>query len=533
MNFTQFIPKFTRLTFLFVGNMFLLLTIIFVIGISLTFYGSLFIALTAWVMANKEIGINKSSILLNLFFLLFWVFLLGTASLYLDLTYDGQSYHQEMTIQMANGWNPIYETFPKDSPIYVWVQHYPKAYESIGAIIYSTFQKITFVKALNTLFLILSFLYPFLYFKKKRSVQHSFIIASIIALNPVMLIQLMTNLIDGFLYATTIITFFAYLLSKKEKKYRWEVFIGIMLLINIKFTGIIFAAVIYGIFLVDGIFLQKEKAGIHIKQTFVFLILSIPFLIGPYIVNLYHEGHPMHPVMGKRQIDFIDNYEPALIHTKNRVSKFVLSNLASIGNKGDSYIKIPFTFTQNELQKNRNGAPRTGSFGVWWSGILLFSLLYYIYHVIRIGTKFRLSKFEAIIGIIIGLILLNKAGWWLRYTPYFWLAPLLLYFSLERYKGRTLFLKGLFGMVIINAALTLVVSLGLKYKDASQLKETLAELSQLPQPVTIDFDNYLGNKALFKEYGIKFIEADAESFKKPLKINNIVIIENNELQLNE
>lgn len=533
MNPLQFITNFTRLNFLFIGSIFLLVTFLFLIGVSLNFYGSISILLVAWLHANQHIGWSKNSVILNIVFLLFGAFLIGSASLYLDLTYDGQSYHQEMVIQMANGWNPVYESFPKENPLHVWVQHYPKAYESIGAVLYRIFQKITFIKAINTLFFIISFFYPFCYFSKKNSLQTSILISAIIALNPVVLIQLMTNLIDGFLYTTIIITFFAYLLSKEHKSYRWELLIGLLLLINIKFTGIIFAGALYGVFLVDGLFIRKETLKIHIRETLIIGIIAIPFLIAPYFLNFIQNGHPLHPVMGEHKIDFIQDYEPELLKDQNRVSQFVLSNLASIGNKGDSKVKIPFTFTQNELQKNRNGAPRTGSFGVWWSGILLLSLLYYGFCVVKIGRNFKLSTYEALLGLMILLILLNKAGWWLRYTPYFWLAPLLIYFSLQRYNTHAKFLKVLFAMVLVNASFTLLISLGVKYKDGNQLKQTLRQLAQTQQPIKVDFDNYLGNKVLFKEYGIEYEEAKAETFKKPLQINNIVIIENNALNLNE
>ena len=88
-------------------------------------------------------------------------------------------------------------------------------------------------------------------------------------------------------------------------------------------------------------------------------------------------------------------------------------------------------------------------------------------------------------------------------------------------------------MILMNALFTILISLGLKYKDGNQLKNRLQQLAQKQQPIKVDFGNYLGNKVLFKEYGIEYEEANAESFKKPLRVNNIVIIENNELNLNE
>ena len=173
----------------------------------------------------------------------------------------------------------------------------------------------------------------------------------------------------------------------------------------------------------------------------------------------------------------------------------------------------------------RNAAPRVGSFGVWWGGILLLSFGYYLIAVFQLKRRFKFSVYEAIIGVIILLLLLNKAGWWLRYTPYFWLIPLLLVLSVNQYKSTKKELKFLCLLVIINGLLTLTVSLGVRYKDSRAFISKLDSLRKTKDTVQVDFGAYLGNKALFNEYKIPFIERALKSFIAPKQFNNIVYIE--------
>ena len=532
MRFSFSLSRFTRLNFLFIGWVFLITTLLFLFGRNLTTINSLLILVFSAVASNFCIGFKKNAIFLNLVSIIIISFLIFLSQFYIDLTFDGQAYHQEMMIQMSNGWNPVYELIDKMNNQSLWVNHYSKGYEVIGAVFYSFLDSITSFKFINTLFLGLSFLYPFLYFRKKNKKNKAILIALIIALNPVVLIQIMTNLIDGFLYCVTIITIFSYLLSRTKKIYVIDFILGFLLLLNIKFTGVVFGIVLYGVILIYKLFIDKESIKQVLQRTTLIIIIAIPFLFSPYINNYLEKGHPLYPLMGINKVDFVDDYLPDVLKDRGKLEKLVFTNFVSIGNRGDSKLKIPFTFSLNELQKMRNGAPRVGSFGVWWGGILLVSFLYYFMSIYRIRDKFKLSIYEVIIGVMLLLLLLNKAGWWLRYTPYIWTTPLLLFLSVDRFKKQKIEFKLLFSLVLVNAALTLVVSLGLGYKYSKLFKEQLFCLKDIKTPIEVDFDAYLGNKALFKEFKIPFKEGSKKTFKVPKIFNNIVVIES-KLKVNE
>jgi len=525
------ISRFSRLLLLFMALLFVVTTVFFLGKGQLNFFNATCIAVGCLIISNYCIGIKRDTIIITLLMLLGIICTIGLSKLYIDLTFDGQAYHQEMIIQMSNGWNPIYEEISATNNQSIWLNHYAKGYEVIGAIFYSILGKITIVKFLNLVFLGLSFLYPFNYFKTIKSKSTAFLLALVIALNPVTLSQLMTNLIDGFLYAVVVITLFSYLQSKNKKTYLFDFTLGIILLVNIKFTGLVYAVILYGVLFLYEMFVVKVKSKTLVKRTVVVVILMLPFLIMPYLKNFSEKGHPFYPLMGENNIDFVEDYVPDVLKEKGRLEKLLFTNFVSVGNRSDSFLKIPFSFSFNELQKMRNGAPRVGSLGVWWGGILLVSILFYVYAIFRERKRFTFSVYEVIIGVILFLLIVNKAGWWLRYTPFVWAIPLLLYLSVSRYKKMKNELKILGALALVNAGLTVMVSLGLRYSDSKKFISKLEDLKNTKEIIHVDFGAYLGNKALFLEYGIQFKERSSTGFKSSKPFNNVVVIDQ-KLELN-
>ncbi|QXP69645.1 glycosyltransferase family 39 protein [Polaribacter sp. R2A056_3_33] len=519
------IERSTRLNFIFISGVFTILGLFFIFGGKATNNVFYIIGIFSLIISNFILQIKKDFLIINAINIVFILFTVFISYQYIDLTFDGQAYHQEIMIQISNGWNPVYESIKMSNSQSLWVNHYPRSYEVLASFFYNITNSITTAKSVNILFCILSFFYSFLFFKEKYKKKKAFIIAFIIACNPVVLIQLTTNLNDGFLYATTIISFFTYVLSKKRKTYLIDFLLSLVLLINVKFTGLIFGVVLCLLFLLQLIFFEKENKIIILKKLLFLSLLISPFLLTPYGKNFIEKGHFFYPLMGKEKVDIATYYIPDVLKEKNRFNKLIYTNFVSIGNRSDSQLKIPFSFTFNELQKMRNGGPRLGSFGVWWGGILISSVLYYLLGILRVRKQFQFSEYEFLIAVIFGLMLLNQAGWWLRYTPYFWLVPLFLFLSIDRYKKQTKGLGLLFVLVAINACLTLVVSLGLRYKDSITLKHKLMELSTSGKEYKVDFGAYLGNKVLFNEYNIIFEVVDVKTLKNPEKFNNELWIE--------
>lgn len=437
------------------------------------------------------------------------------SSLYIDFTWDGQAYHQEMTMRMVEGWNPFYS---KQGG--TWVYHYPKAFETIGVFFYTIFGSIKAVKLTNIFIFIILGLYAFNYFSKKYKKRESLVYSMMVAFNPILLCQLTSNLVDGFLYGTAAILILSYLLAKKDKSYMFDFFISLIILINIKYTGLVFAVAIVGYILFNELFIDKNKSKL-IKNIIVLGLLASPFLYTPYLKNnLYENGHIFHPLMGENKEDFIEDYVPKLIEPYNRIERIALANFISVSNNIEAEFKIPFSFSIKELQRFRNASPRGGILGVWWSAILLISCMYYFISIWRYRNQFKFSHYEFIVLYILFFTLINEAGWWFRYTPFIWLIPLLLVLSIQRFSSKKLFEFGFFLIVFINGLLTLSISLGAIYLDTKRFEKRLAKY-QNGKTHLIDFGNFYGNKTLFKEYNIKYTEAEKSSFQKPYSISTI------------
>lgn len=509
------IETFSRLCFLFLGTLYFLSQLLFLSGFSITKFGGIAIIILSLVIANLLLKVKSISYSLLLVVLTSLLFLVS--SLYIDFTWDGQAYHQEMSIRMAEGWNPV--TTKQDS---IWVYHYPKAFETLGTFFYLIFGTIKAVKISNIFIFLLLFLYSFSYVKSRYNKIQSIAIATIIALNPIFLGQLTSNLVDGFLYAVSILMILSYLQSKKNKSYVFDLFAALIILVNIKYTGVVFAIAILGYIVCTEFFIEKNKA--LVKRIIITGILAVPFLYTPYIKNNFIENdHIFYPLMGENKIDFAENYVPEVIKPYNRIERVILANFITVSNRNEGKFKIPFAFSTRELIRFRNGGPRGGGLGVWWSGILILSLIYYFINILKHRKEFKFSHFESIILFILFFMFINKAGWWFRYTPYVWLIPLLLVLSIKRYKTSKIFELGFFSIIVINGLLTLSISFGAKLLDTRRFEAKLKGLTSKTQQ--IDFGRFYGNKTLLKEYGVNYIEADKATFKNPVPLNSEVTLE--------
>lgn len=506
-----------RLFFIFFGLLYFLSQTVLLFGFSLTKTTCFVIAFCSLLFSNIFLKI-KETVIYNLIVVIIIILCFLLINQYIDLTWDGQAYHQEITLRITEGWNPTRTKI--DNP---WAYHYPKAYETFGVFFYYLFDTVKAIKLTNILFFIVLFIYSFSYLKKQFKRNEALIYAIIISFNPVFLGQLTSNLIDGFLYTICVILVLSYLGIKKNSNYKLDFFLALIILINIKFTGLVFAFFICSYIFLNEFIFSKSKQ-IKIREVVFLILFLIPFLYNPYIKNNFIEkGHPLHPVMGIEKDDFIENYVPDIIKPYNRFNRVLISNFTTVTNRSEGEMKIPFTFSIRELQRFRNGGPRLGSFGVWWSGILLFSFAFYLYYLFRYRKEFKLSHYEYFIAIIIFLALINKGGWWLRYTPFMWLIPLFLFLSIKRYYTNKKAEMVLFCMILINGLLTLSISFGAIYLDTKRFEKKLIDLDlKNRDDLKIDFGAFYGNKTLLKEYNVHYTEVDKASFKEPMQLNSEV-----------
>ncbi|HLP02605.1 MAG TPA: hypothetical protein VK163_11325 [Opitutaceae bacterium] len=225
------------------------------------------------------------------------------ASRFFDLSWDGQWYHQTAVYQMAHGWNPLRDPLREFSPdLQVWVRHYAKGPWYGAVALFETTGNIEAAKAATWLAFVAMFLAVLaaaLDFGMRRATAG--LVAALVSLNPVVVCELASYLVDG-LMASYLACFVAALL-------RWirrpsPLLLGIVLLsavlcINAKLTGLVYVgcAVAAG-----GLYVLLWRRDLVLRYV---LLHGLAILLGtvvlgynPYVTNTVHWGNPFYPWSG-------------------------------------------------------------------------------------------------------------------------------------------------------------------------------------------------------------------------------------------
>ena len=419
------------------------------------------IAIIPFYLLNKNNKLNEIVISIILAFIVI-TFSIVINKNYIDLSWDGNTYHKDAVGLIKNKWNPIYDNYiefykkinTRDMSFIgdeiktthgFWQTYYAKGTWYIGASIYSITNDIETGKAFNiivvytTFTLVLSMLYQI-----RKKIIPSIIIASITAFNPIMVPQMFSYYNDGILCNLLLLVIFYMTLFASEsksisKKEIYFILCSILLiLINVKFTGFGYA----GIFCVPYflIFVYKKikeknfkeiiKSGSIFACTVLFSVCVVGF--SPYITNM-KEGLPIfYPLMGENKVDIVSYNQPVQFATKSTLFKFAKSILSETSNINRASglkpkTKIPFTIKQKELDILYHPDLRIAGFGVLFSGILIISAIIIISYIIKMIIKRDKNFIYVFIPLMVSglLILFISESWWARYTPYLYIVPII------------------------------------------------------------------------------------------------------------
>lgn len=379
-----------------------------------------------------------------------------------DTSCDGNFYHKTAIGLIKEGWNPLYEDSEKfceehDSEIEnknqcLWIDHYPKVTWNFAASIYAVTNNIESGKVITVLLgiSILCITYSYLsdrFLKKWQAI----LLAILIPCNPIVSAQIFTYYVDGVMGLLIYgIIMFLIMITDKEfsmisDKEKW---IGlaaeIILCMNIKFTGIYFAAIFSIVFYIFWLIASMKKGTFKedvLKYTLKFVaivVVGIGIVGGStYIRNVIDHQNPLYPLIGKDKVDIITEMQPKSFGEKNRFVKLFESLFAYSKNitysSGESpTLKIPFTMNKEEMENLGIPDTRIGGYGIYFSGIIIVSIMAIIYAaVILLKNNRNIFKYfmAILIGISITTLCLDEA-WWARYSPQIYLIPVLTIFSL-------------------------------------------------------------------------------------------------------
>lgn len=508
----------------FTAATFAVSTLLFLVNVEIT-AANLFIALAAtiafvWFAAKAWFPDNRVlyfGISLAIAAALFFIFLAVSGHFY-DLSYDGQTYHQEGILRMVDGWNPFYETLGgTGAPYSIWIDHYAKAGETIAAALYAVTGQIELSKVFNFLLILASFFLSFAALAaclpKKRGLAAIF--ALLLACNPVSIYQSLSFYVDGQLGSLLIsLVALSVLIYLRHNLYLIIAFsFCMMLTINNKFTAIAYVGIMC-IGLVAALYIT-QKYGLLKKMLIAMTASTIIGVVilgfNPYVTNTIKYQNPFYPLAGEDAKDVVAAFTPTSFMTMNRFEEAAVSYFsASEGNstkRDATTLKPPFTFSMEELQYY--GIPDTaiGGFGPLFSGVLVLSLI-----ILLMAFLFNIPRTMVVLGLLVVLfasVFINYAAWWARYVPHLWLLPFiiaLLGFSFDERKV----IRGLSWLMVavlfINVSMVSYSYFQLQSDANRTLKTQLQTLKDSPQPVNAYFSYAFSNKNRLQEYGIEVKE---------------------------
>ncbi|MDF2634273.1 MAG: hypothetical protein K0R78_1147 [Pelosinus sp.] len=308
------------------------------------------------------------------------------SGMFYDISYDGQVYHQEAVIQLANHWNPFQQYLTKDqSQSAMLLNHYAKGPWVYEAALYTVTGKIEESKAFNFLLIVASFLLAFSAMRNSSrfTVTQAIFFSFLLALNPVSIYQALSFYIDGQL-ASLLLCLLALsyqMIIYYDKFVLFGFIMSLGLLVNVKFTGIVYAVAFVGLLVGWLWLLKKKQAYLDLSKAAIIGLITGICILGynPYMTNSFFYGHPFYPLYGAgpKSMDIMTSNSPKGFLQLNGIEKLYVANFSMATNQFDTedpVVKFPFSVKAQELKPFVYGADvRIGGFGPWFSGMVVIS----------------------------------------------------------------------------------------------------------------------------------------------------------------
>ena len=439
---------------------------------------------------------------------------------FFDISADGQLYHMESAIRMLGGWNPFKKELPLDYNQAIWLNHYGKGVEDPQATIYALTKKLETTKSTNFILLAGSFCLSqsFLIRLNRFSFRKNLLFGTLLALNPVTIYQLLNTYVDGQLSSFLLCFIFVGGLIYLDANRQYLILLAsiLIILINIKFTALVFAAV-FTIGMLIVFYVGKKRRAF--RRAFIVCAIASAFSIGvvgyfPYVINTvqYHDAmYPGLKVLRKEALKFT----PLSFVHKNQMSKFIISFFSHTDNLHFSTTmdpviksKIPFTLNKTDIfNASKPFVVFMAGMGPFFSGIFISSLLIFGYFLWRMKAWKSGLPFIITGSTILFSVLIISEGWYARYVPQLWFIPIFLLMASELYRSKVVdrIRNALYFIMLVNISFCFASFPYVYYKSA-QIKYELNQLKASQQTIRVQFSYFTSNRTRFTENEIPFLE---------------------------
>jgi hypothetical protein len=427
------------------------------------------------------------------------------AKSFFDMSWDGLWYHQTAVYQMSHGWNPIYDPLHSfSSHLQDWLRFYAKGPWYIALALFETTHNIEMAKAAPWLALVATFSVVFavsIDFGMSRS--KAAIIAALVSLNPVVICQLASYLVDGLLISF-LACFIAAMLSwfrHRNVQALMIAMIAAILCINTKLTGLVYICFFIAAGGLYVLIMRRDLLWRYaaIQVTFIVIGTAV-FGYNPYVTNTIHRGHPFYPMLGttaypslsQRGYDMIEIFEtPHNMTGRNRFVRFAYSIFGHPGpqafyNGENATLMWPFNIRWEDVSVFRFHEVRISGFGPLFSGALLIGLLLLVIAIVKIGKPSEL--YILFIATIILSLLVSIHTWWARYGPQFWWLPIVAIIAIFTIPGKDAVHRAAFGLAVILLINVTLVTIGHFMWEIEATRTTYEQMALLRQSGDVEVD---------------------------------------------
>lgn len=430
-----------------------------------------------------------------------------------DSSWDGQTYHAEGLLAIADGWNPYRNPISPGSAFGHWQIFHSKGAWLAGGSIVAAAGHPEAGKALNFVLAVASYALALPALVRIGVSQRPRILfgAALIALNPVVVSQLFTYYVDGLLASALSIT--VCLLILFDKWPNWITGIPLiaasLLVMSVKLHGAIYLTMI-ALGFAAWHWISRRRGGWLLLACGLFVyLIGISLNANPFISHygrrFAETGSPF------RENDFvvlnIYSNTPEAFRDRGWMEKFTVSLFSRYDYGRRVELKVPLTLSAEEIGWMFDA--RVSGFGPFFSGGILFTAVALIAGLRHLSAP----SYPWIILIVTALsVISNPEAWWARYVPQVWLVVVLIALLPARSNNRwmRLWQRAALAILAFNVLWLLVMAL-LGAANGNRLATTtIAELRARPTtpPIEIDFAGAALTRAHIDRAFIPYIEVN-------------------------
>ncbi len=366
-------------------------------------------------------------------------------------------------------------------------------------------------------------------------------IAALVALNPVVMSEVTTYLVDGIMVSFLVVAAAA-VCSGLRRPGMAIVVAGVaasIVTINAKFTGLVFLCFVFAAAGLWCLCRQRERLLPLAGLAAVAILLGAGVWgFNPYVTNTRYMQQPFYPVLGSARYpspaqlgqDGIELYEtPKNMMGHSRLVRFGYAIFGRPGNQPYVVGKVaslmwPFTAQLDDLYAYKYHETRVAGFGPFFSGCLLFSLALGVWLLIP-GSPLRWVLL-LLAGTIVASLLISVHLWWPRYGPQLWLLPIVpvvVAFGAGRSKWQVGAGWALLAMLMANAGVVAAVRLHWETNASLALRRQLQEMRESGKQYEVSTGRFGESpKVLLAEAGVRFNDLGVKKLPNSHGLQSVV-----------